>query len=165
MSLFRLKRPRGLRSVSQMRRMVLIGVVAALCIALTVTVVILVRNDREVDRGRTQLESGVTGDLAQILRVYTQFGEPRADLQKELLPEMNKYLYSAYAQNATLIELYGPSSSILSNELYTQIDAAITQVDREVSAGSVIDSANNALTPYMVELQAILAAGEPEGLA
>ena len=132
-------------------------VVAVLIVALCVAVIFAVRNSQRMNEGRAQIEETILDNLTMILRTYDRFPEPKADIGGELLPEISKHLHTAYAQNNTLIDLHGASTSILDNDLYSQINEAIDALDREVKADRIVNAAENALTPYVERLRQILA--------
>lgn len=164
MSSFRLRRPRATQNPAAKRKLMLIGVmVAVLCVALVVTTVFLIRSSQRMAAGRAQIEDAILSDLLMILRTYERFSEPRADIGGQFLPEISKHLYSAYTQDMVLIDLHGTGASILSNELYSNVNAAIETIDREIKADRIVNAADNALTPYIAQIQQILDARLDEG--
>ena len=157
MSSLKLRKSRALRHPGEQRKRLLIAIiVAALCIALCITVVFLIRSGRRMDEGRMQIEETILDNMTMMLRTYDRFTETKADIGGQLLPDISKHLYTAYTQDSVLIDLHGARASILGNELYTQINAAVDVIDREIKADRIVNVTENALTPYMAQIREIL---------
>lgn len=159
MRFFHLKRPRSLQNRSRQYPIYgAVGLILALCIALGVMTFLKVREDRQVNFAHAQITSGIQSELTMVLRTYDQMSLPRADIAGDLLPTMGKHLYSAYALNTVLTDVYGKSQSILGNEFYNQITSAIDEIDSDISMGKIVDVKQSALSGCMVQMQGVLAA-------
>ena len=154
----KLRGSRALRNPGDKRRAMIIAITAGvLLIALVITVIFLVRSDRKIDQNRTQIEETILDNMTMMLRTYERFSEPKPDITGSILPEMNKYLYTAYTQDNILSQQYGADASLMGNELYTHIEEAILAIERNVKADRIIDEKNNELQPYMDQIKGIVA--------
>lgn len=134
---------------------IVVAVVVLIC-AIGIMSFMLVQNNRRIEQGRQQMVSGILDDLTMMQRTYEQFEQPRADIEGELLPRIKMHLYSAYTQNLTLVDINGQKASILGNDFYTRMNAAIDSIDKLFKSGGVLDNKNNALTPLIAEIQVML---------
>ncbi len=161
MRFFQLKRPRSLQNKSRLYPTYgLVALVLVLAIALTVIGIQKSREGRMLISAREQLKSSIQSDLTMVMRTYDQLNLPKADISGTLLPVIRQHLYSAYAMNTVLADVYGNEHSILDNGFYTQIMSAVDEMDSQIGRGIIVDVTTSALSGCITEMRNNLANSE-----
>ena len=164
MSSLQLRRPRPLHSVITRQRLIAAVIAAAILgVALAITVALYVRQNRMVKYVQAQLEHAILSDLAMVVRTYDRMSEPKVDINGEILPGIEKHLYSAYMQDHVLVDMQGMHASVIGNQIYSDGEVAIGTLNREVKADRIVNATENALTPFITDVKDILLARLGEG--
>lgn len=158
MKTLRLKRGRNL--VHHTRRYPMYALLIALLgvtIALTIVSVAKKNITQAYDRGREQIAMSIQTNLNEALRAFDRITLPGADIRGDILPSMRTHLYAAQALNEAMVDTYGPDSSVIENEVFTQIENAISEVEKSIVAGQSILSAREVLASQMTRMETAMA--------
>ena len=157
MKFFHLKRSRS--RVHHSQRYPLYGALALLlALAVTLTVVWMDKDRAEQSAAlaRQNLATSVQSDLSAAIRAYESASLPTADLRGDILPSMRRYLYAARVGNRVMLDTY--QESVVDEQILTQIETAIAQVERTLSLGQSSTSALSALGAALDQMEEELSA-------
>lgn len=154
---FQLKRKRAyhIKPVS-IQALVAMVLILGLGVWLTVAQVHLNRAQDQLNQNREQLAERIQGDLNMVLKSYDELDRRNVDVQGDILPALRQHLYTAYALDNILIDSYGQNYSVLSSELYQNIENSLAGFDRLLANGQDIESAQADLSVYMVEVATLM---------
>ena len=158
MKTLRLKR--GRNPVHRTRRYPLYALLIAL-VAVSVALIIVSVAKKNIttayERGREQIALSIQTNINEALRAFDRIALPGADVEGDILPSMRTHLYAAKALNDTMVDTYGAGSAIFENELFTQIENAIDQVEKSIVAGQSTQAARETLASHMTRMETAMA--------
>ncbi len=157
MKFFHLKHSRS--RVHHSRRYPLYGALALLLVlAVMLTVVWVGKNQAEqrIALGRQNLATSVQSDLNAAIRAYESASLPTADLGGEILPTMRQHLYAARVGNRVMLDTY--QENVVDEQILTQIETAIAQVERTLTLGQSSTNALSALGTALSQMEEELSA-------
>ena len=114
-------------------------------------------------RLQTQIEDltdymakSIRTDLNQALQSYNAMDRRSADLSGDILPNMKRYMYSAYSMNRLLVEARGESYSMLYTATYNNFQTIVGEFERLLANGQSTTSVKTSLGDYMQAIETTL---------
>lgn len=130
----------------------LLGVLACTLVALTVVCVLKTNADRALQGCRDELAANIQINLNETLRALDRMDLPGTNVAEDVLPTMEQHLYAAGELNDVMIAAYGAQSA-LSAEDFSNVEAALDEVNRMILTGQSTSAAKAELTARMTEME------------
>ena len=150
-------RKRSLRP-SAPRHWLIIGlVVAALVIAMGIFGLSKsLRLEDRLDDLADYMAISIRTDLNQVLQSYDTMDRRSADLSGEVIPNMKRYMYSAYNMNRLLVTAQGERYSIIDSASYNSFQNIMGEYEKLLKNGQNTSEVAATLNDYMASMRTML---------
>ena len=105
---------------------------------------------------RDQLAVRIQDNLNQALSGFDEMSRRSTDAQRELLPEVKRYLYAADLLNDMLRDIYGENYSLMDENLYGLMESTMDEYAQLLSQGQSATEAHDSLSAYMDQISGVL---------
>lgn len=153
------KRQRKRSLQNQKGKYLLVG--GAALFAIMLGLIIALFADRAALRNRLDdlsdyMAKSIRTDLNQALQYYDNIDRRSADLTGDVLPNMKKYMYSAYNTNKLLVEARGESYSIIDTATYNSFQTLAGEFERLLANGQSTAAVKTSMGDYMQAIETVL---------
>ncbi len=135
---------------------VLLALAAALLFGAVTAQVSKGRLNDQITATREQLAVRIQNNLNQALTSFDEMGRKNIDGQRQLLPEVKRYLYTADLLNDMLRDGYGDNYSLMDENLYALMESAMAEYERLLTQGQSAAEVHESLSAYMEQISSVL---------
>lgn len=157
MKVFKLRRARS--HVHRSRRYPMyVSIAALLVLGILLTIVSISKNrvQQKLTLGQHQLAAQIQSNLNSAIQKSEKMSLPGANISDDILPTMQLHMFAADELNEVMIGTYGQESSMINGDIYTQIELAFTQLERNITEGKSTSSTQETLVTYMAQMESDL---------
>ncbi len=141
-------------------RYMLFGGIALGLVVLAVCAFALMRSFRleaQLDDLGDYMAKSIRADMNQAVQAFDSIDRRSVDVAGEVLPNMKRYMYSAYSMNRLLVAARGESYSILDSATYNSFQTIVGEYERLLANGQSTTEVRTSLGDYMTAIGTMLA--------
>ena len=150
------------------RERVLVGIAAALVVALIIitciSINIRVNMQREYTTVRSQIGETLYSDLYMLTQTFDMTSVPNADIKNAIIPQMKNYYIASTTLNDALANSFGPRYRLLTEADVSALKAAFNAYDTAFRNDAPTDLAQADMQACMTRVKELLVSRYSEGI-
>lgn len=149
------KRQKKRSTTNQSGKYIMLGGAALAIIILIMAIVGWVGRaglQAQMDDLSEYMAKSIRTDLNQVIQCYGTL-DKKSDSAAEVLPNMKKYMYSAYNMNKILVESRGSKYSIIDVASYNSFQTIVGEYERLLANGQATSTVKASLGDYISSLE------------
>ena len=155
MIIFKRRQKRSFHPTSrQIKRYACVGAVALLLFFAIFGMCSRAAARARLARTRDLLAASIQDDMNQVLISYDSMSrKSNSAIVEDVLPGMERHMYSASTLNAILVETFGEKYSVLDVSLYRDFEAVVAEYANKIAMGQSTAEAAQSMTVCMNNLE------------
>ena len=137
-------------------RYALLGAVAVLAVALCISIYMRSNIQKRYSNARAQIQEQTYQGMIAMTELFSRIDDPSVDVQHKLIPGLRAEYAAVDALNTALIDGFGASSAVLSDEQTSALEAAFLEYANAYREGRATGLAQDDMTACIAEIQRMI---------
>ena len=137
-------------------RYALLGAVAALAVALCISIYMRANIQKRYSNARSQIQEQTYQGMIAMTELFSRIDDPSVDVRYKLIPSLKAEYAAVDALNTALTDGFGASSAVLSDDQTAAFEAAFAEYASAYREGRATGLAQDDMTACIADVQRMI---------